>query len=118
MAYPRDAVSVTARRPYSIDRTQLRRRLVVSAAVASAELRVESAAFISEGSFDGYSGLRACTLQIVASLYSSKHFVKRLRGVSSIHFPDVASRLPPERNTAGYRCSGRVVMLTRELLRR
>jgi hypothetical protein len=60
----------------------------------------------------------ACALQNVASLYPSKHFVKRLPGVSSIHFPGVASRLPPERKTAGYRWSGRAVMLTRELLRR
>ena len=118
MAYPRDADSVTARRPYSIDRTQLRRRLVVSAEVASAELRVESAAFISEGSFGGYSGMRACTLQIVASLYPSKHFVKRLRGVSSIHFPDVASSPAPMRKTAAQWWSGRVAMLTTGLLRR
>jgi len=118
MAYPRDAVSVTARRPYSIDRTQLRRRLVVSAAVASAELRVESAAFISEGSFDGYSGTQACTLQIVASVSSSKHPVKRVRGVFTIRFPGRNRGPVSFGKTPACRRLDRVAMLTTELGRR
>jgi hypothetical protein len=80
VAYPRDADSVTARRPYSIDRTQLRRRLVVSAEVASAALRAESAAVISGRSFGMSSGMGASAWQIVASLSPSKHCVKRARG--------------------------------------
>jgi hypothetical protein len=66
--------------------------LVVSAEVASAALRVESAAVISERSFGASLSLGSIVWQIVASLSSSKHFVKCVRGWFPDSFPDVASR--------------------------
>ena len=118
VAYPRDADSVTERRPYSIDRTQLRRRLVVSAEVASAALRVESAAVISERSFGMSWGMEASAWQNVASLSSSKHFVKCVRGCFPDSFPDVASAPALMRKTAVQGSSDRAARLTAGLLRR